>query len=84
MTINLEKDILTDIDRMVFDKVRKAKPIGFHRVLSDILEKYNYTKELTFFGGSIVTRKMELSLSNKLGYTKDMNINIKNKNSALI
>lgn len=65
-------DILSKTDRIVFDKIRKSKPINFTLVLQDILSKYAVKRPLKYFNdgtkGVIIYYDYKVNLNEELGY----------------
>lgn len=69
---DLEEDILTDIDRIVFNKIWLSRPINFESVLQDILLKYSVKRPLKYFNdgkkGIVIYYDYKVNLNEKFGY----------------
>ena len=78
-------DILSEIDRIVFDKIRKNRPINYRRFLQDILDKYTVKQELRYFSGivngthviTVIIYKFIARPRHKFGYVCDPSFEIK-------
>lgn len=65
-------DILSETDRIVFDKIRKSRPINFKLVLQDILSKYTVKRPLKYFNDGtkcvVIYHDYKINLNEALGY----------------